>query len=68
MDYLVIDAGDKLGKERNIMFATNDKKEAIRVAKDSGSSGVVVIKQNKKDNTEQIIFVSSYKSDLRIEE
>lgn len=48
MKYLVADAGFKHGKDRNLLFATNDKQEAIKVAKDSGS-GVVVIKQNEKD-------------------
>ncbi len=58
MDYLVIDAGFKQGKDRNLLFATNDKHEAIKVAKDSGS-GVVVINQNEKDKSEEIIFIYS---------
>jgi hypothetical protein len=57
MDYLVIDAGFKQGKNRNVLFATNDKQEAIKVAKDSGS-GVVVIKQNEKNKSEEIICKS----------
>ena len=63
MDYLVIDAGFKQGKDRNLLFATNDKHEAIKVAKDSGS-GVAVIKRNNRDKSEEIIFVSAYKMGL----
>jgi len=50
MKYKVVDAGYKLGKDENVLFATNDKQEAIKVANDSGF-GVIVIKINE-DNTE----------------
>ena len=63
MKYLVIDAGFKQGKDRNVMFATNDKQEAIKAATDSGS-GVTVIKRNGQDKNEEIVFVSAYKSEL----
>ena len=45
------------------MFASNDKQEAISVAKDSGF-GVSVIKQNDKEGGEKIIFISPFQSDL----
>ena len=47
MKYLVADAGFKHGKDRNLLFATNDRQEAVKAAKDSGS-GVVVIKKMGK--------------------
>ena len=67
MDYLVIDAGFKQGKDRNVMFATNDKQDAIKAAKDSGS-GVTVLKCNERDKSELIIFVSAYKTELGLSE
>ena len=48
MDYLVLDAGYNYGKEdADVIFATNDKAEAIKAAKDFGS-GTVVVKVDQK--------------------
>lgn len=37
MKYQVVDAGYKLGKDKMVMFATNDKQEKIRVTNEVGS-------------------------------
>jgi len=67
MDYLVVDCGYKLGKDENVLFATNDIQEAITVAKESGS-GVMVIKQNIKQDEREIIFISPYKTEIGLPE
>jgi hypothetical protein len=44
MDYLILDAGYNFGKEdADILFATNDKGEAIEAAKDFGQGTTVVV-------------------------
>ena len=66
-DYLVIDSGYKHGKDKNVLFATNDRQEAITAAKESGS-GVLVIRQNENSKNEQIIFISTYKTKIGLRE
>ncbi len=70
MKYSVVDAGYKLGKEKNVMFATNSLKEAVAVAKDAGE-GILVIenllsKQNALNAGERIVFVSKYETGLSL--
>jgi hypothetical protein len=67
MDYQVLDQGYNLGRENvDVLFATNDKDEAIEAAKDFGQ-GTVVVFVDKEGNKERI-FTASYKSDLPIKE
>ncbi len=67
MDYLVLDCGYNYGNEdADVLFATNDKDEAIEAAKDFGQ-GTVVVFVDKEGNKERI-FTASYKSDLPIKE
>ena len=67
MDYLVLDCGYNYGKtDADVMFATNEKEEAIETAKDFGNGTVVVFVD--KDGNWQRIFTASYKSDLAIKE
>ena len=63
MDYLVVDAGFNYGKDKNILFASNDRDEAITAARESGS-GVMVIKRREESENEEIIFISPYKSEI----
>ncbi len=63
MDYLVLDCSYNYNKENaNVMFATNEKEEAIEAAKDFGQ-GTVVVFVDKKGN-KQRIFTASYKTEL----
>lgn len=48
----------------DVMFATNDKQEAIQAAKDFGQ-GTVVVSVNKK-GSKQRIFTADYESDLAV--
>lgn len=67
MDYLVLDCGYNYGKEdADIMFATNEKEEAIEAAKDFGAGTVVVKVDEKGEKTR--IFTAPYKSDLAVNE
>ncbi len=66
MEYLVLDTGYNFGKGADVMFATNDKEEAIEAAKDFGQ-GTVVVFVDKKGN-KQRIFTAAYKSELGIKE
>ena len=47
MDYLVLDAGYNYRKDADVMFATNDKEEAIEAAKDFGQGTVVLFVDEK---------------------
>ncbi len=53
-------------QDADVLFATNDKEEAIEAAKDFGQ-GTVVVFVDKKGN-KQRIFTASYKSELGIKE
>ncbi len=54
MDYLVLDTGYNFGKEdADVMFATNEKEEAIQAAKDFGQ-GTVVVFVNKDGNKHRV--------------
>ncbi len=67
MDYLVLDTGYNYGKEdADVMFATNDKQEAIEAAKDFGQ-GTVVVFVDEQGN-KQRIFTASYQTDLAMKE
>ncbi len=67
MDYLVLDAGYNYGKEdTDVMFATNDKQEAIEAAKDFGQ-GTTVVFVDEQGN-KQRIFTASYEINLALEE
>lgn len=67
MDYLVLDCGYNYGKEdADVMFATNEKEEAIEVAKDFGQGTVVVFVS--KDDSKQRIFTAPYKTNLALQE
>lgn len=59
MDYLVLDPAYNFGKEdADVMFATNDKIEAIESAKEFGQ-GTVVVFADKKGNKRRI-FTAPY--------
>jgi hypothetical protein len=67
MDYLVLDAAYNYGKaDADVMFATNDKQEAIEAAKDFGQ-GTVVVTLDKNGN-KQRVFTAAYQSDLTVKE
>ncbi len=67
MDYLVLNCGYNYGiLDADILFATNEKEEAIEAAKDFGA-GTVVVFVNEKGNKERI-FTASYESDLALTE
>lgn len=67
MDYQVLGAGYNYGKEdANILFATNDKNEAIEAAEDFGQGTVVIFLDN--EGSKQRIFTAPYKSDLAVKE
>ncbi len=66
MDYLVLNTGYNYGKDADVMFATNDKEEAIEAAKDFGQ-GTVVVFVDKEGNKERI-FTASYESHLAVKE
>ncbi len=67
MDYLVLDCGYNYGKvDADIMFATNEKDEAIEAARDFGA-GTIVLFVNKKGE-KQKIFTTPYKSPLTLSE
>lgn len=65
MKYQVVDAGYKLGKDKNVMFATNDKNKAIQAAKESGE-GVIVLETGEENKNKRIVFISAYKNELGI--
>jgi hypothetical protein len=67
MEYLVVDAGYLLGKDKNKIFATNDKSEAIKAAAEAGS-GVVVLSYNHKIKSREIIYVVLHKTDAGFSE
>jgi hypothetical protein len=67
MDYQVLDAGYNFGKDDvDVMFASNDKEEAIEAAKDFGQGTVVVFVD--EEGNKQRIFTAPYKSDLAVNE
>lgn len=67
MDYQVLDVSYNYGKEdADVMFATNDKEEAIEAAKDFGQGTVVVFVD--KDGSKQRIFTAPYESGLAVKE
>ncbi len=67
MDYQVLGSGYNFGKEdASILFATNDKQEAIETAKDFGKGTVVVFVD--EDGGKQRIFTVPYESDLAVKE
>jgi hypothetical protein len=51
-------------QDADVLFATNDKEEAIEAAKDFGQ-GTVVVFVDKKGNKLRI-FTAAYKSDLAL--
>lgn len=65
MKYLVIDPGFMEGKERNPVFGTNIKKEAIRTADELGE-GFVVVRQKTAEKGERIVYVSPYKKEIAL--
>ncbi len=50
MKYLVMEGRYNFGQEADVMFATNDKEEAIEAAKDFGQGMVVVCLDKKAIN------------------
>ncbi len=57
MKYLVLEGRFNFDeKNANVMFATNDKLEAIEAAKDFGQ-GMVVVTVDKKGNKQRIRIV-----------
>ena len=65
MDYLVLDAGYNYGKvDADVMFATNEREEAIEAAKDFGQGTVVVFVDKKA--IKRRIFTAPYKTDLAL--
>ncbi len=65
MKYLVMDAGYCVDKDANAIFGTNDKQEAILVARDFGS-GTVVVRADGEEK--EIVYIASYKEDLGLAE
>lgn len=53
------------GSAYQVLFATNERWEAIAVAKDSGA-GATVVYVNEK-NIESVIFINKYRSDLSLQ-
>jgi 3'-phosphoadenosine 5'-phosphosulfate sulfotransferase len=49
-------------QDADVLFATNDKEEAIEAAKDFGQGTVVVFVS--KDGNKERIFTASYKTEL----
>ena len=68
MKYQVIDAGFKLGKEKNVIFATNDKQEAIKAANNWGEGTVVLEAAGHTARAPKVIYISPYKSELGMKE
>jgi len=67
MDYLVLDCGYNYDKEdADVLFATNEKEEAIEAARDFGA-GTVVVCVNEKGDKERI-FTVPYESYLALTE
>ncbi len=64
MKYLVMEGRYNFGQEADVMFATNDKEEAIEAAKDFGQ-GTVVVTLDEEGN-KQRIFTAAYKPDLAL--
>lgn len=62
MQYQVMDSRYISDKREYVMFASNDKQEAIAVAKEIDSGSVVV--RIDECGLREIIFVSKYKNDL----
>lgn len=67
MKYLVIDPGFMQGRERNPVFSTNSKKEAVRVADESGA-GYFVIRQKTKEKDEKVVYISPFENELELAE
>ena len=65
--YQVVDAGYKLGMDKNVLFATNKKWEAEKAAKAAKESGegMIVLEFDERGN-EQMVYVSAYKTDFGI--
>ena len=59
MKYQVIDSRYISGKDTNVMFETQDKQEAITVAREIGSRTVVV--RNDEVGLREIVYTSPYK-------
>ncbi len=51
-------------QDADVLFATNDKEEAIEAAKDFGQGTVVVFVS--KDGNKERIFTASYKTELEL--
>ncbi len=67
MDYLVLDPAYNFGKaDADVMFATNDKAEAIEAAKDFAAGTVVVFVNEKGVRTK--VFTAPYQTDLAVKE
>ncbi len=78
MKFLVVDTPYKNGKQRNIMFATNNRQKAIRVSRESGlgvsvieisdNAGNDMVKNDKieGDTKENEPVVFDYKSDISL--
>ncbi len=54
------------GQDADVMFATNDKEEAIEAAKDFGQGTVVVFVD--KEGNKLRIFTALYKTELGLNE
>jgi hypothetical protein len=66
MDYLVLDTAYNFKKDADVLFATNDKEEAIQAAKDFGQGTVVVFVN--KEGGKQRVFTVPYKTELGLPE
>ena len=64
MQYEVIDPRYFSNKDTNVMFASNDKQEAIFVADEIGAGTVVV--RCDESGLREIVYIASYKSDLSL--
>jgi hypothetical protein len=62
MQYQVIDVRYTIDKHTNVLFASNDKQEAMTVAEEIGQGTVVV--RNDESGLREIVYASGYKSDL----
>jgi hypothetical protein len=66
MDYSVLNTAYNFRKDADVLFASNDKEEAVQAAKDFGQ-GTVVVFVNEEGN-KQRIFTAAYKTDSGIKE
>lgn len=61
LPYIVVDMRWHTGEDYQVLFATNERDEAITAARESGG-GSTVIYSDEKD--ELVIFINDYQNDV----